>query len=123
MGALIIGVLIKDPVKGKALATLTVLINLLLSTIVFIQFNPNAPERFQLVDKFHWFSSTAFTAQYQMGVDGLSAPLVLLTGLLSVCAVLVSWNINIRVKEYFIWILILQTSVMGVFVSLDFIMF
>ena len=123
MGALLIAVLIKDPIKVKVLATLTVLINLLLSTIVFIQFNPNAPERFQLVDKFHWFSSTAFTAQYQMGVDGLSAPLVLLTGLLSVCAVLVSWNINVRVKEYFIWILILQTSVMGVFVSLDFIMF
>ena len=123
VGALLIATLIKNPIKVKILATTTTVINLLLSAIVFIQFNPDGPERFQLVDRFHWFSSTAFTAQYQMGVDGISTPLVLLTGLLSVCAVLASWNINVRVREYFIWILILQTSVMGVFVSLDFIMF
>jgi len=116
VGALLIATLIKNPIKVKILATTTTVINLLLSAVVFIQFNPDGPERFQLVDRFHWFSSTAFTAQYQMGVDGLSTPLVLLTGLLSVCAVLASLNINVRVREHFIWILILQTSVMGVFV-------
>ena len=58
-----------------------------------------------------------------MGIDGLSAPLVLLTGLLGFCAVLASWHITTRVKEYFVWLLLLQTAVMGVFTSLDLLLF
>ena len=50
-------------------------------------------------------------------------PLVLLTGLLGFCAVIGSWNMKLRVKEYFVWLLVLQTAVMGVFASLDFLLF
>ena len=57
------------------------------------------------------------------GVDGLSAPMVLLTGLLGFCAIIASWSIRERVREYFIWLLLLQTAVMGVFTSLDFLLF
>ena len=56
-------------------------------------------------------------------MDGLSAPMVLLTGLLGLCAVLASWRIQFRVKEYFVWLLVLQTAVMGVFASMDFLLF
>jgi NADH-quinone oxidoreductase subunit M len=49
--------------------------------------------------------------------------MVLLTGLLGLCALLGSWHINFRVREYFIWLLLLQTAVMGVFVSLDLLLF
>jgi NADH-quinone oxidoreductase subunit M len=48
---------------------------------------------------------------------------VLLTALLGMCAVFASWNVQLRVKEYFMWLLVLQTAVTGVFVSLDFILF
>ncbi|MYF79320.1 MAG: NADH-quinone oxidoreductase subunit M, partial [Chloroflexi bacterium] len=60
---------------------------------------------------------------YLLGVDGLSAPLVLLTGLLGMAAAFASRNIGLRVSEYFIWLLLLETAVMGVFVSLDLLLF
>ena len=48
---------------------------------------------------------------------------MLLTGLLGFCAVLASWHITTRVREYFVWLLLLQTAVMGVFTSLDLLLF
>ena len=61
--------------------------------------------------------------EYYLGIDGLSAPMVLLTGLLGMAAVFASWHIEHRVREYFFWLLILWTAVMGVFTALDFILF
>ena len=61
--------------------------------------------------------------QYHLGVDGLSAPLILLTGLLGLAAVFSSWSIQNRLKEYFAALLVLQTAVMGVFAAQDFILF
>ena len=95
-----------------------------LALIVFFTFDNQAgADRFQMVDRFAWISGQTFNASYFLGVDGLSAPLVLLTGLLGLCAVFVSWHIEIRVKEFFIWLLLLQTAVMGVFTSLDLLLF
>ncbi len=108
---------------ARLIAAAVALADFALAVIVFTRFDAASSERFQLLDRFEWFSASAFTAQYQLGVDGLSAPLVLLTGMLGFCAVLASWGISKRVKEYFVWLLVLQTSVMGVFVSLDFLLF
>ena len=106
------------------LAALAVAVaDFVLAVWVFLRFDADGGARFQLLDRFEWISTEVFTAQYQLGVDGLSAPLVLLTGLLGLCAVLASWSIKTRVKEYFFWLLVLQTAVMGVFVSLDFLLF
>ena len=58
-----------------------------------------------------------------MGVDGLAITMVILTTFLFVVATLVSFSIKLRTKEYFVWILILETAVLGVFTSLDLIMF
>ncbi|HJM76154.1 MAG TPA: NADH-quinone oxidoreductase subunit M [Dehalococcoidia bacterium] len=82
-------------------------------------------EGYEFVDRFVWISprDTGFTVQYVLGVDGLSAPLVLLTGLLSLASVLVSWRIDLRVSEYFMWLLVLESAVAGVFMSLDLIQF
>jgi len=78
----------------------------------------------QLVDfAARWIPVEGLRAQYLLGVDGLSAPLVLLTGLLGMCAAFASWRITLRVREYFIWLLVLETAVMGVFTSLDFLLF
>ena len=75
----------------------------------------------QFVQKHSWIS--AFSVQYFLGVDGLSTPLLALTGFLGVAAVLASWSIKERVKEYFVWLLVLETGILGVFTSLDLLMF
>ena len=75
----------------------------------------------QWVQQHSWLS--ALKVQYFVGVDGLSAPLLALTGLLGVGAVLVSWGVKVRVKEFFFWLLLLETGILGVFVSLDLLLF
>ena len=96
--------------------------DLVLSVIVFVLFQPGG-ERFQLVDRFDWITTDTVQASYLLGVDGISAPLVMLTGLLGLCAVFVSFHISTRVREYFIWLFVLQTAVLGVFTALDFLLF
>ena len=70
-----------------------------------------------------WLSAETIKSSYLLGVDGLSAPLVLLTGILGLAAAFASRNIGLRVSEYFIWLLLLESAVMGVFVSLDLLLF
>ncbi|MPZ98809.1 MAG: NADH-quinone oxidoreductase subunit M [Dehalococcoidia bacterium] len=94
------------------------------SILVFVRFDPSV-EGYQFVDRFEWIRAgdAGFSVQYALGVDGLSAPLVLLLGLLSVVSVLISFGVELRVKEYFAWLLLLETAVAGVFMSLDLIQF
>jgi NADH-quinone oxidoreductase subunit M len=56
---------------------------------------------------------------YHMGVDGISAPMVLLTGLASFCGVLISWGITDRPREFFAFFMLLVAGVYGVFMALD----
>ena len=83
------------------------------------------PGGFQFVDSTTWLESdfVDFTLQYAVGVDGLSLALVALTGFLFLVAVLISWRIDLRPREYFAWILVLETSLLGVFSALDFVLF
>src|SRR2546423_15188287 len=63
-------------------------------------------------------------AGYQLGIDGISFLLIMLTTLLGWISILSSWNaIQDRVKEYYVWFLVLQTGMLGVFMSLDFFLF
>ena len=103
-------------------AVLVTAADLALSVVVFALFQRGG-ERFQLIDRFTWIDTGTVQANYLLGVDGISAPLVMLTGLLGLCAVFASFHVGNRVKEYFIWLLVLQTAVMGVFTSLDFLLF
>ncbi len=65
----------------------------------------------------------AINASYLLTIDGLSMPLVFLTALLGVVAVLGSWHVSERVREYHIWLLLLLTGVQGVFVAGDMLLF
>jgi len=65
----------------------------------------------------------AFQIEYLLGVDGISMPLVLLTTFLSVLAAAASWPIEKHVRAYWILFLLLETGMIGVFVSLDFFLF
>ena len=124
LGALLILFLVRGDANVRRVVALVGLADLALSILVFVLFDPaDAANRFQLVDRFGWITTDTFQASYLMAVDGLSAPLVLLTGLLGFCAILASWHIGMRVREYFAWLLLLQTAIMGVFVSLDLLLF
>jgi NADH-quinone oxidoreductase subunit M len=76
---------------------------------------------FQFMERAEWIPS--FNITYILGVDGLSLPMVILTGLLFFLGTFVSWNINRAQKGYFALYLLLNTGVMGVFLSLDFFLF
>src|SRR5579864_9273228 len=70
----------------------------------------------------NWIPSIG--AGYVVGIDGISFLLIMLTTLLGWVSILSSWSaIENRVKEYYIWFLILQTGMLGVFMSLDFFLF
>ncbi len=68
-----------------------------------------------------WIPS--FDISYSMGIDGISLPLILLTTLISLLAMAASWSVTKYVKAYCILFLILETAMLGVFVSLDFFLF
>src|SRR5207247_732616 len=77
---------------------------------------------FQLVERAQWIPSVG--AEYFLGVDGLSTLLILLTTLMGFIAVLSSWTaITERLKEYYIFLLVLQTGMLGAFMALDFLLF
>jgi NADH-quinone oxidoreductase subunit M len=76
---------------------------------------------FQFIDRLPWIK--AFNIQYQVGVDGLSLPMVVLTALILLIAVFASWNLKERPRLYFAMLLIMETGVLGVFSSLDLFLF
>jgi len=123
-GGLVILLLLRGDRNIRYVAVLIALADLVLSMVVFGLFDQGAgADRFQFVDRFTWIPGETLKASYFLGVDGLSAPLVGLTGLLGFCAVMASWHIKLRVREYFFWLLALQTAVMGVFSTLDLLLF
>ena len=75
----------------------------------------------QFVEKYEWVKTFGIT--YYVGVEGLNAPMLLLTGIVIFTGVLTMWELEVRVKEYFIWMLALVTGVFGVFMSYDMFMF
>ena len=93
----------------------------LVSLPLWFAFDAASPD-WQFVERAAWIPSIG--ADYFLGVDGFSALLVLLATLMGVIAVLSSWTaITERVKEYYIFLLLLQTGMIGAFVSLDFLLF
>lgn len=104
----------------KVVAAVATGIQLWISLMILFGFDPSVTDM-QFVEQYNWIET--FNIQYFMGIDGLSMPMVLLTALLSFIGVFASWNINKSVKGYFALFLLLDTGMMGVFVSLDFFLF
>ncbi len=85
------------------------------------QSGAGAPQ-FQFVESASWIPSIG--AHFTLGIDGLSFLMVMLTTVLGAIAILSSWSaIHKREKEYYILLLLLQTGMLGVFMSLDFVLF
>jgi NADH-quinone oxidoreductase subunit M len=106
-------------------ANITAFVGFLVSIPLLTSFNnPRyiASNGFRFVYEHSWIPQIG--ANYKFGIDGISMLLVLLTTLLGSIAILSSWTaIKDRVKEYYAFMLLLQTGMLGVFMSLDFLVF
>jgi len=110
------------------------LVQFVLCIVLWMNFNNSLPginklDSLQFIEKFNWIDiqgiawTNRIVIEYFMAVDGLSMPMVLLTGFISVIACLSSFTINKSIKGYFVLFLLLDTGMMGTFVSLDFFLF
>jgi len=97
------------------------LLTFLATLVLYARFQPGIPSM-QFIEIRPWIATPAI--DYHLGVDGLSALLILLTGFLTPLCVLVSWtSIARHEKEFFIFLLALETGTIGVFASLDLVLF
>jgi NADH-quinone oxidoreductase subunit M len=90
----------------------------LVSLFILFEFDPN-DTGFQFVEQAEWLAGL----QYKMGVDGISVLFVMLTTFMMPLVIAASWNVSIRVKEYMIAFLLLETLMLGVFMALDLVLF
>ena len=109
---------------ARVLAALVGAVELVAVLVMFVALETRESE-LQFVERLTWIDAAAasFDVQYFVGADGLNATMMLLTGLLFLVATLVSWNVSLRPREYFAWLLVLETAVMGVFAAQDLILF
>ena len=123
LAGLAVLLLIPSGNKGliKLWANLAGLAGFVVSIPLVTRFRTGAPG-FQFEEKLDWIPSLG--AHYHLGMDGISLLLVMLTTLMGFLAILSSWNaVNDRVKGYYAMFLLLQTGMIGVFLSLDFFLF
>ncbi len=123
IGALLILVIPQEDVKtirrvGTAFAFLT----LVLTTIIGVNVAREGGGEIQYSERYPWMPR--FGIWYSLGVDGLSTPMLLLTALLTTLSLFYSAHtVTKRVKEYYLLFLLLETSLFGVFLALDMVLF
>jgi NADH-quinone oxidoreductase subunit M len=125
VGAAIVALLPRERERdARWVAAATAFVVLVAAVVLFAIFDRDQ-SGFQFVQRKTWVDSelAGLKLQFLLGVDGLSVALVVLTGLLGMVAILISWNIELRPKEYFVWLLVLESSLFGVFTALDFLLF
>lgn len=107
--------------NSKYVALLTSVANLILGLYLYGHFDPSE-SGFQFVEKAAWLGSVGI--DYHMGVDGISVFFVLLAVFLTPICVLASWfSVSMRVKEYMVAFLVLETFMIGTFCALDAVLF
>lgn len=103
--------------KDKAIKTISAVaavIALVLSFVVYLNYDSQIGGM-QFTEQYTWVKD--YGIDFSLGVDGLSMPMVLLTSILLFSGVFVSWKLEIRVKEFFFYMLVLVGGVFGVFMS------
>jgi NADH-quinone oxidoreductase subunit M len=123
VGALFIALLPEDEAgirNARWTALWTTLITFIISLILVWRFDPVSAD-FQFLEKHAWLGSNI---SYAMGVDGISLPFVVLTTALMPISILASWtSIQLRVRDYMIAFLVLETLMVGTFCALDLVLF
>lgn len=106
--------------NARWIALWTTLITFAISVILVLRFDP-AQSDFQFVEKTNWLASGI---TYHLGVDGISLPFVILTTALMPFCIIASWkSVTVRVREYMMAFLILETLMIGTFSALDLVLF
>src|SRR5690349_6313268 len=104
------------------IANLFGLVGFLVSLPLWFWFDRSHAVPFQFLERHPWIESLG--VQYYFGVDGISTLLILLTTLLGAISILSSWSaIQERVKQYYVFLLLLQVGMLGVFCALDMFLF
>jgi NADH-quinone oxidoreductase subunit M len=121
VGALVVAILPSRWSRPVALAF--ALAAWVVSLMMLIGYLPNrAGSQFLFLEAYDWIP--IFGIQYKLGVDGMSAALVVLTTTLTWICILASWvPIQTRIKEYMISFLVLEVGLIGVFLALDLFLF
>ncbi len=122
VGALVLLFIPRDaPMLHRVIGNLFGVLGFLVSIPLVVHFHVENGG-YQFMEKAEWIPSIG--AEYHLGIDGISLLLVMLTTLLGMIAITSSWTaITTRTKEYYILLLLLQTGMLGVFMSLDFFLF
>src|SRR5215831_2124970 len=121
VGALLLLFYNRDHVRSiRAFALIITILAFVFSLHLVAHFDSTNPD-FQFANKVPWVPSLGI--DYAMRIDGINLFLIVLTTVLTPLAVLASWSIHDRLKEYFIFMLLLETGMLGVFASLDFFLF
>ena len=104
--------------NAKWLAMIATSATFLISLFILFQFDASNTG-FQMVEEGRWIMGM----NYKMGVDGISVLFVMLTTFMMPLTILASWDVKLRVKEYMIAFLLLETLMLGVFMALDLVLF
>jgi NADH-quinone oxidoreductase subunit M len=109
--------------NARFIALWTSVINLALSLLLWLQFDPDTAD-FQFVEQANWVTLGGFQFTYHLGIDGISLFFVLLSTLLTFLSIVSAWDaIQFRVKEFMVAFLVLETLMVGIFCTLDFVLF
>jgi NADH-quinone oxidoreductase subunit M len=121
LAALVIICLPKQSIRLiRWVALIASLIPLGLAVAAWVRFDPDAAG-FQFQEQANWYE--AINSSFHLGVDGISLTMVLLTAFLTPLAVLASFSIKEKVKAYMALFMLLETGMLGVFLSLDLLLF
>src|SRR5262245_36661307 len=104
------------PLAVRLIAVISVAISTVLSVMVYVRYDRDAAG-FQFYEKFSLVPPLGIN--YELGVDGMSLLMVLLTSIIIFAGVFASWTVKERSQEFYALLLVLVTGVYGVFVSLD----
>ncbi|WP_366656251.1 NADH-quinone oxidoreductase subunit M [Fodinicurvata sp. EGI_FJ10296] len=107
--------------NSRMMALITTVVTFVLSLWIWFGFE-RGTAAFQFVERVEWLPDVGIA--YHMGVDGISMMFVMLSTVLMPLCILASWeSIKVRVKEYMIAFLILETMMIGMFCALDYLLF
>lgn len=104
----------------RVYAFVVTVVTFVLTLLLLGRFDP-AVAGIQLPVHYKWIET--WNVNYQLGVDGISLPLVLLTSLISMLGMAASWSVKGNIRGYLILYLLLETGMLGVFLALDFFLF
>jgi len=119
LGALWIFAFRNNPEAPRIIALFTTLFTLGLSVVVFLK--AGSGSGFRLMEEYVW--APKLGVSLLLGVDGLSSPMVLLTGIIGPLTIIFAWHEKERPALFFALLLVMQTALFGVFVTLDYFVF